>query len=230
MTQRESDKSVRPCPFCGATWGNGLTLGYRGQPAQGFFVACNTCGTNGPYSEGGQNANPAIEKWNAQPSSRGDIDYGMIHDEAVALLPHALIPVGHPMEEQFLQMFKSAMQKVAIAHARPSARVPSEREFVEAFRREYIAVDKNRNLKHHGTEQIALAAYRAALASVPTERGESPDAQDAALWRDLVLLHPMDVVMLFSGSPSDTTLLKKLKQFIESARKSRAHRAEGGTK
>jgi hypothetical protein len=36
-----------------------------------------------------------------------------------------------------------------------------ERMFIEAFRREYVAVDENKNLKHHGTEQIALAAFRA---------------------------------------------------------------------
>jgi hypothetical protein len=37
----------------------------------------------------------------------------------------------------------------------------NEKNFVEAFRREYVAVDDNGNLKHNGTEQIALAAYRA---------------------------------------------------------------------
>lgn len=40
-----------------------------------------------------------------------------------------------------------------------------ERIFIEAFRREYVAVDENRKLKHQGTEQIALAAFRAWKAS-----------------------------------------------------------------
>lgn len=57
-----------------------------------------------------------------------------------------------------------------------------ERNFIEAFRREYVAVDENRNLKHHGTEQIALAAFRAWKASAPSSCAATVPV--VALWRE----------------------------------------------
>ena len=60
--------TLLPCPFCGSTWGEGLTLGYRGQPAVGFFIHCTKCQADGPYSDGHQDSLPAFLKWNERPA------------------------------------------------------------------------------------------------------------------------------------------------------------------
>lgn len=61
--------NLKPCPFCGATWGVGLTLGYVGQPAVGYYVHCQPCNLNGPMVESPQAAwEQAVEKWNVRTS------------------------------------------------------------------------------------------------------------------------------------------------------------------
>ena len=48
--------------------------------------------------------------------------------------------------------------------------------------------------------------------------GVALDAKHAALWRDLVLLDPMDLVTIFGGAGSDKILLGKLEIWIERKR------------
>ena len=59
-------KTVAPCPFCGATWGNGLTVGYKGQPSTSWHVHCIPCKADGPdvWGAHADTANDAIDKWN----------------------------------------------------------------------------------------------------------------------------------------------------------------------
>lgn len=70
MRPNSQRKELLPCPFCGATWDNGLALGYKGQPAQSWHVACTTCKTNGPDAWGAhvETANDAIDLWNKRPA------------------------------------------------------------------------------------------------------------------------------------------------------------------
>ena len=62
-------------------------------------------------------------------------------------------------------------------------------------------------------------------ATLATEKGLTPTGQhiadcerDAALWRDLVLLHPMDLAMIFSGAPTNAALLDTLQSMVERKR------------
>ena len=57
---------------------------------------------------------------------------------------------------------------------------------------------------------------------VEAQRAEvgATDAKDAALWRDLPLLHQMDLMVIFGGAPTNDILLDKLTTFIEFKRKS----------
>ena len=61
-------KDLKPCPFCGATWGNGLTIGYGGQPATSWHVHCSPCKVTGPRAEGGstESISIAIDLWNSR--------------------------------------------------------------------------------------------------------------------------------------------------------------------
>ena len=82
----------------------------------------------------------------------------------------------------------AAPQKPQPAPGAEGVVVSREQDFIEAFRREYVAVDEHGNLKHHGTEQIALAAYRAMLSAAPARAEAQQSAPDAqwcmdAFWR-----------------------------------------------
>ena len=61
-----------------------------------------------------------------------------------------------------------------------------------------------------------LAALREPIA--PVAEVASTDAKDAALWRDLTLLHPMDLVTMFSGAKTNGILREKLAYLIEAKR------------
>ena len=77
MTERQSapQRQVSPCPFCGATWGTGLTAAYGGQPATSWHIHCSPCRVSGPRVEGGstESIGIAIDLWNRRtpPSERG---------------------------------------------------------------------------------------------------------------------------------------------------------------
>lgn len=57
---------LKPCPFCGATTENGLTVGYKGQPATSYHVACTRCGNTGPDSGYMNGPGVACDKWNTR--------------------------------------------------------------------------------------------------------------------------------------------------------------------
>lgn len=52
--------------------------------------------------------------------------------------------------------------------------------------------------------------------------GVAQDAKDAALWRDLPLLHQMDLMVIFGGVSSNDVLLEKLESWIKQKRESAA--------
>ena len=86
MTERQSapQRQVSPCPFCGATWGTGLTAAYGGQPATSWHIHCSPCRVSGPRVEGGstESIGIAIDLWNRRtpPSERGTS--GLAYSEA----------------------------------------------------------------------------------------------------------------------------------------------------
>ena len=62
----------------------------------------------------------------------------------------------------------------------------------------------------------AVRVFHARLTAPLAEAG----ATEAALWSDLVLLHPMDLMVMFGGAGSNKVLLEKLAYLIEVKRKS----------
>lgn len=63
-----------------------------------------------------------------------------------------------------------------------------------------------------------LATEILRLHRASSEAGADSCTHQAALWRDLVLLHPMDMAMIYSGAPDNETLLKTLASMIEKKR------------
>ena len=59
-------RELKPCPFCGAIWGTGLSIGYKGQPSTSWHVYCVPCKVMGPDAHGAHadTAADAIDKWN----------------------------------------------------------------------------------------------------------------------------------------------------------------------
>ena len=66
LPSRAPQRQVSPCPFCGATWGTGLTAAYGGQPATSWHIHCSPCRVSGPRVEGGstESIGIAIDLWN----------------------------------------------------------------------------------------------------------------------------------------------------------------------
>lgn len=68
-TEEKNQVSLVPCP-CGSS---DLTVGYYGQPAQKFFILCQSCGAHGPTVPntpgGGAVIGPEWNNWLASSSA-----------------------------------------------------------------------------------------------------------------------------------------------------------------
>lgn len=71
---------------------------------------------------------------------------------------------------------------------------------------------------NHEDRQYWLDLLPKLRASRPEEPFPS-DREQAALWRDLALLDPMDLMVIYGGAENDVVLLGKLKEFIEAKRR-----------
>lgn len=103
-------------------------------------------------------------------------------------------------------MSNPASQRAKVHELAVNAVCPINRDPTTVFEHNMV-----KTLEEFGMQVVA------ALSGGPP----SSDAEEAAYWRDLTLLHPMDVAMIFSGAPDNLILLNSLKNFIERKRASK---------
>lgn len=127
MSASHSQREVLPCPFCAATWGSGITTGYKGQPATSWHIYCMKCKATGPAAEGGHTDSiaDAANLWNKRQSGLSERDAALEEAAQICDARFAFIRDDHSGDSEYfyldeLENAANAIRALKRSHATSS--------------------------------------------------------------------------------------------------------------